>query len=579
MITILKQPQFFTPAYNDMTYTVNSNNKAACSFRYIFDVYINLVFITRLERFPFGADGYATVDISTIAQDYVSYNLHENLVGFEKNAECIKYIHVQCGEAYDNSLTCSDGITIYPNLLMSDLILFWNAALQKDEFINYDADTYLNYLTGQTKWLSNMPDNTRIGIDDKFVMNFLQFSNVTPDFVKIVTYDYSMNVIDTYNIDNTLGGFFVDVSQYLVSFGCGPSQLNSTPLSLGVQPVIADDVYFYSIQLMKDESPGESELSDIKLFEVDKRCSKYTAKRLMWLNRLGGFDSYTFSMENETNINIARNEFTKKYSNLSLSERGITTISVDASESYIYNSDWMTEQEDLWIKELYTSIEVYLYSNKPDSNFEFDAIICANYNTIYEIQGGAYDGGHADFLIDDGGITIPTSTTFNYTLVDGSSLCISNSGTGTITGYLGGGVYHTDIVACDPGFAPLLSGTLIKTPLLPTSVGFSLISGSVNIGDYVYYEITSGGACITVGASGYGIVTDFTAGIAYVEIYCDGDLGCSATGTLTVVNYAASLDPLIVTSSVSAIKETSTVKNITSLIELKASSKINLQKN
>lgn len=83
----------------------------------------------------------------------------------------------------------------------------------------------------------------------------------------------------------------------------------------------------------------------------------------------------------------------------------------------------------------------------------------------YSIDGGFYDGGYGGFILSSTGPHV--SDSFIYSIVNASSLCIPNTGEGTITLDYGAGSYLTDLIACDPGFAPLLNGVLTMANRIP----------------------------------------------------------------------------------------------------------------
>lgn len=85
----------------------------------------------------------------------------------------------------------------------------------------------------------------------------------------------------------------------------------------------------------------------------------------------------------------------------------------------------------------------------------------------YTIDGAVYNAGFADFLLDggSGGVILPNGTTFSYTVDDGTTLGISNPGTGTITGYNAITFRHQTNVVAANNVGVVISGTLTLTPI------------------------------------------------------------------------------------------------------------------
>ena len=111
--------------------------------------------------------------------------------------------------------------------------------------------------------------------------------------------------------------------------------------------------------------------------------SVYINKRLIFKNRLGGYDYVNFDQKNSKSIKVNRNDFKRPldptidlYSGSNL--RQDTTINVKYDETLRVSTDWMTEDEYNYLNELLTSEDVYVYEEnilKPiqilDNNFEY----------------------------------------------------------------------------------------------------------------------------------------------------------------------------------------------------------------
>lgn len=362
-ITILQSPDTISPAYNDIVFTVDSTNKAQCSFRYLCDIYVNGSYITRLKLFPFGSNGYASFKINRVLEDFVSHDLHANLYGtniFAANNNTIKDYQLKFGEEYDSSPQCDAGTTIFPNLTTTSTFSFFNGAFQYKNYLTYASADYL--MTGVTKkFLTNMPNRAYITYGDQMTFNFMNSGSVYK--MQVITYNSTGTVLGTYRYNNV----FSAVGSYntrILTVGVGPENLNNSTLSLGVQPVIYSAVHRYTIQLLNNSNIPVSEIKEITM---DNRIYEFTPHRLWWLNRLGGFDSYDYSMKDIRKVDSSRTEFTKLLGaytggdyTYNIGDRGRTVVRVDSQETNTYNSNWMTERESIWMEELFTSPEVYI---------------------------------------------------------------------------------------------------------------------------------------------------------------------------------------------------------------------------
>jgi hypothetical protein len=132
-------------------------------------------------------------------------------------------------------------------------------------------------------------------------------------------------------------------------------------------------------------------VSEIRNMKIKENCSLYETVRMMWLNRAGGWDYFSFTKDNKKTVNIERSEFTKILDyNYSVGDRGDTIYAQKGKENFLVNSDWITEDQAKWLEELFTSPEVYHLSgtNKlpiiiTDTNYEVKTYLR---NELFNIQ-------------------------------------------------------------------------------------------------------------------------------------------------------------------------------------------------
>ena len=201
-------------------------------------------------------------------------------------------------------------------------------------------------------------------------------------FVPGITYSIVVNIVtvnnpsgNVYSVTPVLGGTVGTPFSGLGTAGqnivCGPSGI----LEL-VGYMDADTAGFgshsFSLNVVFITSQGGNRTSEYKYYEIDRRNTKYNPIRFRWLNRLGGYDSYSFNLYNETTTSIERTEYDKLLNtNYALGDRGRTLISVTAKDRVSANSNWLTEKESIWLENLYTSLNVFIQET----------------NKIYNIKG------------------------------------------------------------------------------------------------------------------------------------------------------------------------------------------------
>jgi hypothetical protein len=135
----------------------------------------------------------------------------------------------------------------------------------------------------------------------------------------------------------------------------------------------ADDTSFWTIVGI---DAAEDDVTAKYGFYIDEDC-KHNPVHLYWLNQLGGWDSYSFIKKNERSIDIEKKRYktylgnyntadvdtpfdTKNYSR-SLNEREpITKTFINLT------SDWVTESEYKWMRDLFYSKSVWMVDDNVD---------------------------------------------------------------------------------------------------------------------------------------------------------------------------------------------------------------------
>ena len=113
---------------------------------------------------------------------------------------------------------------------------------------------------------------------------------------------------------------------------------------------------------------GYTPVSEVFTFNIEPICSRAgnPQLQLMWLNRYGHYDYYTFTASKSEGLAIDRqtyntwavdwgNETPERYQ----WARGLTDFQVNMAETHIINSGFLNQPDFMYLEELYTSNEVY----------------------------------------------------------------------------------------------------------------------------------------------------------------------------------------------------------------------------
>jgi len=176
-------------------------------------------------------------------------------------------------------------------------------------------------------------------------------------------YDDTSTVIDSFTIPFTLMGG----SLYHL-----PTGLKNLVNGGYIDQSTADSTKFYTVV-------GQNHGDDVTAkygYWVDEDC-KYNPVHLYWLNQLGGWDSFSFIKKNERSIDVER----KRYKTYLGDYNNATTDNPFSTEAFSRSlterepivktflnltSDWLTESEFRYLKDLFRSKSVWMVDDNTD---------------------------------------------------------------------------------------------------------------------------------------------------------------------------------------------------------------------
>lgn len=242
--------------------------------------------------------------------------------------------------------------TIFTGLTGTSCYYITNGALSNESFRNYNYHEFNIDRTDQGRFLTNVPDNYRFDLNSQAYVN--AFATGATSFSRLII---KTDTGGTYKINLTS-------SNYL-TLGVGPYNLNNSSLSFGSQPVLTTSNKRYSAYT---ENSSSGITSEVLVFDLYEKCTPYTQYQLAFMDRLGSFMSFNFDLASTQTINIERKEYkqlTGSYNPSTNSwgynsyDRGRTIMNVGETTQYSLTSNWVTESEAEYLKELFTSPEAY----------------------------------------------------------------------------------------------------------------------------------------------------------------------------------------------------------------------------
>lgn len=284
-------------------------------------------------------------------------------------------------------------VTIFTGLTSSTYFYVWNGALSHEQFRNYN---YLNYnigtggTNGHGMFFTNMPSGYRMKTDSRAWFQFFCYSE---------TNDLKHFFIDVLNGDGTVSSFRYNypismLGKRPAQFAVGPEQLNRTTFNSivnGTYPPINSSVIQYSAYTVNSSS-GIS--SDVKVIKINSSCSKFEEVQIVFLDRLGSYIPFTFELASTETENISREEFKKQIGEYNSStntfsfnswDRGRTVYNTDVKKTFTVTSNWVTEDEADYLRELFSSPEAYwMYDVSDLSNQVIIPIVITN--STYQVK-------------------------------------------------------------------------------------------------------------------------------------------------------------------------------------------------
>ena len=283
-ITFYEFPQEYSPASNPLVVEFASDlAQVEPNFSYVIELYINGQFHSHHKTFPESGD-YGKFDASeTIRSILTSPILLGNNLSYPYgSAYCTYFLRVL--ERYGEPPETQNTLSFTPTFIA------FNASLEHLEWIDYNHLQYL--VSNETPQSGNLfltyfPRNERefIGMDE---VNFMGIITSTTDMSYLVAL-FDANGA-TIVVDNNFGNGFV--VEPLTIFRTDPTALIANTNLTQAQ---FDLAYSYAINVQDQVQGSFQGMTEFYRFTIDRDCYPFGTTRLHWLNKLGAWDSYTFT--------------------------------------------------------------------------------------------------------------------------------------------------------------------------------------------------------------------------------------------------------------------------------------------
>jgi hypothetical protein len=347
MITIIESPNNWQNLFNEIVIGVSGGNSTQPNYQFLCDVNVSGQSnpVTRLTLPKQPLVGTVQINVADIVKNYVTFDFG----GFNSTdiVPCVNSqarYWLQLGEIYDNA---SGVPVIYAN--QTQFGTSGSPKLGSNAIFDFLDWTKTAFSSGKELKASNkvsLNDNSyreKIKINQQRFLTFFDLSN-------------QINIVDL-NVYNSAGSSIYSNSYSTYTAATGIVSLNIGDAFLDFMGASLVGAAYYRVDIKN----SSDELVFTKTIDVDSSCANYEVYRLHWLNSLGGFDAFNFTMVSTESVEIENKEYKKVQAlGYQKTDRLKTKYFTKLTERITLNSDLLTDAESAALEQLVVSPVVML---------------------------------------------------------------------------------------------------------------------------------------------------------------------------------------------------------------------------
>lgn len=349
MITIISTPNTPIKAFTPTLFEVVSDDPTIERMQGTFigtvgNTSVTGLSITLSAQVTLGSTGSFIFDMQEYVRDNLYYDIQTPALPVEPILADNSLFNIriqQYTELLDNNGQLVNGATLTDS---SDVFQFLNAVRQVA-----DSELLTDYVMDGVnirKFLTNSPRTIDIRSGESYVLSV--FSTTT-----------SINALSV-NFRDASGA---SISNQVITFGTPREGRYDIPVGLanlvaeGVS--IPADAFDYRISIGQ-QSGSYTRHSEFFVFKIVDECIE-DSLRVHFLNKLGGFDSYTFTGVTKEQVNTTSSQYERNLgTTYNTQSRGRQTQYRNALTSYVATSDILSRADSEWLTELTTTAVAYI---------------------------------------------------------------------------------------------------------------------------------------------------------------------------------------------------------------------------
>ena len=407
-IIIQQEPTSPGMANSDIVFNIQSNEVAQPQFQYVMDIYYSGsgTLLQRIKQQP-NPNSKGVFNVGQILKSFLASDDAWKADLIHTSSYANRDFSIAFGEEYGTSLSSS--ITLYngisatpgnPAKSGSEFYTFTNGLVDPYDAVNwnfnsssyYAAPSASQYITyDYNHVLSNGPVTQSINDGDYATIalyngNFDNDSVFAQDiyYIQYTYYNAAGASVGTDSYTNTIangggprtnandlwsdGGVYngQDGSTRLLHIGVGPQNLVDAGNTL---PATWDS---YKVEIQGQGDDGQENNDGIfatRWFtKATGECS-YNGVRFAWKNEFGVWDYYTFTLQSNSTFGIERQSYEQTFVDYSTGNTSVPYNKQRRGTKQFYNalnnvktanSNWLTQAEADWLRELFFSADVYI---------------------------------------------------------------------------------------------------------------------------------------------------------------------------------------------------------------------------
>lgn len=349
-VTIIESPSTITPAFNPVTYVVNSTRVADTNHRFVAVVKDGEGFvIQRLEFVGHPSYDNGFIDISRVVTNYLTYDIDFEMTAVNKMLKSIKEIEVEFGEMYDIA-----GVpTEFLNQVTSTIYVT-NIGLSTYDWLNYSSSNYIGTILNK--------NTTQLRIDSNAWLYFYHENANSVDQIRVTA---NNGITDTISLIGNPYNVFTDWEDGYCYLPSGANLNDIATLDWGTPGSV---VPLSTINLKLELLNGATVLDTHSYTIVDTCYSNY---ELYYLTNVGAFETLVLNKAFHKTKDLQRESAGRVVGGLTSNttygynsyDPGGVDWFIGFTEKWKLNTDWISELQSANYFQLVSSPVIFLNDN------------------------------------------------------------------------------------------------------------------------------------------------------------------------------------------------------------------------